>query len=128
MWSIGQITNFYWRDRRLYLLQNSYIRQKVVVRTVDEEWGPEIIQRGVRQVCPISTQFSIYAEFDDRPWKMLKKEISHEKNKRKLGKILDLQMVKEWSQIQKTVRFAKVEWHCQKQYNMKISIQKHRQW
>src|SRR3989441_5886836 len=50
-----------WRDRRL--LQDLYMRQEAVVRTVGGDSDPGVIGRGVMQGCPISPLlFSIYAE------------------------------------------------------------------
>src|SRR2546425_4557766 len=51
-----------WRDRGL--LQDLYMRQEAVVRTVGEDSDPGVIGRGGRLGCPISPLlFSIYAEF-----------------------------------------------------------------
>ena len=45
------------------MLQDLYMRQEAVVRTVGENSDPGVIGRGVRQRCPLSSLlFSIYAE------------------------------------------------------------------
>src|SRR3989441_12711806 len=50
-----------WRDRRL--LQDLYMRQEAVLRTVGGDSDPGVIGRGVRQRFPISPLlFSIYAQ------------------------------------------------------------------
>src|SRR5437899_5496937 len=61
MFEILKSLHIDWRDRRL--LQDLYMRQKAVVRTVGGDSDPGVIGRGVRQGCSISPLlFSIYAE------------------------------------------------------------------
>src|SRR5437867_1924197 len=60
MFEIIKSLHIDWRDRRL--LQDLYMRQEAVIRTVVYS-DPGVVGRGVRQGCPISTLlFSIYAE------------------------------------------------------------------
>src|SRR5207247_10608587 len=50
-----------WRDSRL--LQDLYMRQEAVVRTMGVDSDPRVIGHGVSQGCPLSPLlFSIYAE------------------------------------------------------------------
>src|SRR3989441_5490245 len=61
MFEIMKKLHIDWKDRRL--LQDLYMRQVAVVRTVGEDSDPGVIGRGVRQGCLISPLlFSIYAE------------------------------------------------------------------
>ena len=61
MFEIMKSLHIDWRDRRL--LQDLYMRQEAVVRTVGGDSDTGVIGRRVRQGCPISTLlFSIYAE------------------------------------------------------------------
>src|SRR3989442_13059502 len=61
MFEIMKSLHIDWRDRRL--LQDLYMRQEAVVRTVEGDSDPEVIGRGVRQECPISRLlFSVSAE------------------------------------------------------------------
>src|SRR3989442_12544542 len=61
MFEILKSLHIDWRDRRL--LQDLYVRQEAVVRTVGGDSDPGVIGRGVRQGCPIlPLLFSIYAE------------------------------------------------------------------
>ena len=61
MFEIMKSLHIDWRDGRL--LQDLYMRQEVLVRTVGGDSDPGVIGRGVRQECPFSSLlFSIYAE------------------------------------------------------------------
>src|SRR2546425_9815896 len=61
MFEILKSLHIDWRNRRL--LQDLYMRQEAVVRTVGGDSDPGVIGRRVRQGCPISPLlFSIYAE------------------------------------------------------------------
>src|SRR2546425_4584938 len=61
MFEILKSLHIDWKDRRL--LQDLYMRQEAVVRTVDGDSDTGVIGRGVRQGCPIlPLLFSIYAE------------------------------------------------------------------
>src|SRR3989441_10957 len=61
MFEILKRLHIHWRDRRL--LQDLYMRQEAVVRTVGRDSDPGAIGRRVRQGCPLSPLlFSIYAE------------------------------------------------------------------
>ena len=61
MFEIMKSLHIDWRDGRL--LQDLYMRQEVLVRTVGGDSDPGVIGRGVRLGCPLSPLlFSIYAE------------------------------------------------------------------
>src|SRR2546425_438653 len=61
MFEIMKRLHINWRDRRF--LQDLYMRQVAVVRTVGGDSDPGVIGHGVRQGSPVShLLFSIYAE------------------------------------------------------------------
>src|SRR4051812_30850984 len=52
MFEILKSLHIDWRDKRL--LQDLYMKQEAVVRVADGDSNPGVMERGVRQGCPIS--------------------------------------------------------------------------